>query len=192
MRLSTTVFLSVAIGEFLSGWWFVGSVWVFFPMLGFLHQQLFPSYHIFLLLHYVLEFRCFKLAHEVNNDISWPNLVREFANLLGREQYVAICSLHGCFLERFHQAVLFFKEVACKELVFCRQCAKITVDCHISISLVQEGLVTYLFEFTMICHISFGDMDKLVDGQLKAKLCEEVGGMDDLLNDLLFHFLLLQ
>ncbi len=105
---------------------------------------------------------------------------------------MAICRSHGCFLERFHQVVVFFKEVAsCKELVFCRQCAKIAVDCHISIYLLVqgEGLVTYLFEFTMVCHISFGDMDKLVDGQLKAKLGEEVGGMDDLLkNDLLFHF----
>ena len=35
MRLFHTVFLSVAIGEFLSGWRFVGSVWVCCPIAGF-------------------------------------------------------------------------------------------------------------------------------------------------------------
>ena len=109
---------------------------------------------------------------------------------------MAICRSHGCFLERFHQVVVFFKEVAsCKELVFCRQCAKIAVDWHLSIYLLVkgEGLVTYLFEFTMVWHVSFGNMGKLVGGKLKARLgCEEVGGMDALVNDLLFHFFLSQ
>ncbi len=39
----------------------------------------------------------------------------------------------------------------------------------------------------MVCHVFFGDMNKLVGEQLKARLSEEVGGMDALVDDLLFQ-----